>query len=170
MKKLLFVSLVALNITTIHAAMAAASVKPNAIGLRGGGGDIGGGVEISYQKAMGSANRLELDLGWSGGDNHSWIALSGIYQWVFNLTGGLNWYVGPGAQAGFYSFENSGNNSNDDDESGLTLGVGGQIGLEYDFNVHSVPLNLGLDVRPMFGFINHGGFGFGGALSLRYTF
>ncbi len=139
----------------------AASINANAIGLRSGGGSAFG-AEISYQMAMGSANRLEADIGWSAGKYHSWLGLAGIYHWAWNIHQGLNWFAGPGAQAGFWS--------HDDDGSGIALGIGGQIGIEYDFNVHGAPIQLGLDIRPMFGFINNGGFGGDGALSVRYTF
>lgn len=77
----------------------------------------------------------------------------------------MNWYVGPGAQLGFYQNKW---NTNDD---GITLALGGQIGLEFDFNELGAPLLLSLDTRPMWGFIGGGsGFGYGGALGLRYTF
>ena len=145
-----------------------AQVNPHAIGIRGGGGNFGIGGELSYQHGFGDANRLEADLGWrgnNGNNGYSHIALTGIYHWVWNLTGGLNWYVGPGAQLGLYSHKHD--TSND----GITLGLGGQIGLEYDFNDLGAPLLLGLDTRPMWGFIGGtSGFGYGGAFSLRYTF
>lgn len=153
-------------------------VNPHAIGIRGGGNFGGGyGGEITYQHGLGESNRLELDLGWrdqryksgkyyNGGYSH--LSVSGIYHWVFNLTGGLNWYIGPGAQVGFY---NDYYDNDFDDNSGISIAVGGQVGLEYDFNEHGVPLLLSLDARPMWDFIGYyGGFGGGGAFSLRYTF
>ena len=144
-------------------------VNPHAIGIRGGSGSYGNGAEISYQHGFGDANRLELDLGWSGnrynGNNYSSIGISGIYHWVLNLTSGLNWYVGPGGQLGLY--KNKLNNNND----GMTLAVGGQIGLEFDFNELGAPLLLSVDTRPMWGFNDgNSGLGYGGALGLRYTF
>jgi len=144
-------------------------VHPHAIGLRGGAGNFGTGGEVSYQHGLGSGNRLEFDFGWRGnngnGNNYYHSALTGIYHWVKNITDGLNWYIGPGAQLGFY--RDKWNNGND----GVTLALGGQIGLEYDFNQHDIPLLLGLDTRPMFGFIGGvSGIGYGGAFSLRYTF
>jgi hypothetical protein len=151
-----------------------AQVNPNAIGLRSGGGYGGAyGGEISYQKAFGSENRLEIDFGWSNRRDEFWknkawrynqIAFSGIYHWVYNLTEGLNWFIGPGAQIGFFDDYYNEN-------SGISLALGGQIGIEYDFNQHSVPLLLGFDVRPMIDFVGYyAGFGGGVAFSLRYTF
>lgn len=149
---------------------AKAQVKPNAIGFRAGSGTYGSGAEISYQKGFGEMNRLELDFGWRSNrykNNHyNQVFLAAIYHWDWNITDGLNWFVGPGAAIGLF---NDYHNSNND---GLTIGVGGQIGIEYDFNVHGAPLLMGLDVRPMWGFVGygHGSPGYGGALSLRYTF
>lgn len=148
-------------------------VNPNAIGVRGGGGLGGNGLEVSYQKGFGDANRLELDFGFKsrryiGGPGKNWyynhLAVSGIYHWVWNITHGLNWFVGPGAQVGFY-----------DDyygyHSGIGLGIGGQIGIEYDFNQHAFPFLVSLDARPMWDLIGYyRGFGGGLALAARYTF
>ncbi len=144
-------------------------VNPHAIGVRGGAGNDGRGGEITYQHGFGESNRLELDFGWRGnrynGNNYSSLGISGIYHWVWNITSGLNWYVGPGAQLGLY--QDKWNNDND----GITLAVGGQIGLEFDFNELGAPLLFSLDTRPMWGFIGGGsGFGYGGAFALRYTF
>ena len=48
------------------------------------------------------------------------------------------------------------------------IGAGGQIGLDYQFNA---PIQLSLDVRPMWNFIGHvTGFNYGAALGIRYAF
>lgn len=148
-----------------------AQVNPHAIGIRGVSGNFGSGAEISYQHGLGSANRLEIDLGWrrhyvkGHGHYHGHSALSVIYHWVWNIDGGLNWFAGLGGQVGFYNYDDF---DNDDD---LTLGLGGQIGIEYDFNDLGAPIQLGLDARPMWGFLGGtSGIGYGGAFSLRYTF
>lgn len=144
---------------------ASAQVNPHAIGIRGGSGNFGLGGEISYQHGLGDAHRIELDFGARGNNrDYQHVAVTAIYHWVWNITEGLNWYIGPGAQVGLY-------NDRLDRNDGITLGVGGQIGIEYDLNQHNLPLLIGLDTRPMFGF-NGGtsGIGYGGAFSLRYTF
>ncbi len=93
------------------------------------------------------------------------MRISGIYHWVYNISGGLNWYIGPGAQVGLYEDRNNSNND------GITLAVGGQLGLEYDFNNLGAPILLGIDTRPMWGFSGGTqGVGYGGALSLKFTF
>ncbi|HON53830.1 MAG TPA: hypothetical protein PLS12_11525, partial [Bacteroidales bacterium] len=91
-------------------------VNPHAIGLRLGGDGNVNGAEFSYQHGMGEANRLEFDLGFRGNKNYNSMYVSGVYQWDWNLTSGLNWYVGPGAALGFYNWDD-GNTSS----SGLHL-------------------------------------------------
>lgn len=117
-----------------------AQVDSKTIGLRMGGG-FGYGAEISYQQPMGVSNRLEVDLG----VNRSGFGLNGIYQWVNDfseLADGFNWYYGVGAGIGSYNFAylNDANKANV-----TTLGILGQIGMEYKFEI---PLTLSIDYRP----------------------
>lgn len=136
-----------------------AQVNSNAIGLRLGGGDING-AEISYQNRLSNVNRLELDLGFGTNGNHDRIFLAGIYHWVRNIDGGFNWFIGPGASVGYYSYDNS------DD---INVAVGGQIGVEYDFQDMDLPLLLSLDARPMWDLLgDNTGLGWGVALGIRY--
>jgi hypothetical protein len=143
-----------------------AQVPAHAIGVRLGGSHWGYyGGELSYQLGMGDKNRIEFDLGARNHRNWSHFGLSVIYHWHWNITQGLNWYVGPGARLGNYRHK-------DWDESGLTLAIGGQIGLEYDFSEHGVPIQLSLDARPMWGFwtySDYNNFGYGSALGIRYV-
>lgn len=157
---------------SLFAFSANSQVNPKALGLRFNGGygsHYGGsGAELSYQHGMGSNNRLELDFGARGNNNWRHFGVSIIYHWVMNIDGGLNWYIGPGGQIGFYSHRNPVFGY----EDGASIALGGQIGLEYDFkSAHGVPLLLSVDWRPMWDFIgDYRGFGFGSALSLRYVF
>ncbi|MCR9171877.1 MAG: hypothetical protein NXI10_05260 [bacterium] len=155
--------------------------QDKAIGLRLGATNYGNGAEISYQHGFSEKNRLELDLGMRANNHYSVLGISGIYHWKWNIDGGLNWYIGPGAQLAFFShrdnFHGHGNghgHDHDDDfeESGMLLFIGGQIGIEYDFNEHGVPIQLSLDGRPMWGLLStyYSGPGYGGALGIRYTF
>ena len=169
MKNLLFTTIIALTFSF----QSHGQVNPNAIGVRLGGGIYGGGGEISYQKGIGEMNRLEFDLGWRFGkyddngigNDYSHIVLSVIYHWDWNITDGLNWFVGPGGQVGMWNYKS------DFYDDGITIGVGGQIGIEYDFNQHGAPILLSLDTRPMWGLFGPGyRFGYGGALGIRYTF
>ena len=158
MKKLLIFAFILFSISFYTKAQ----VNPHAIGLRLGGDGTTNGAEFSYQHGKGEANRLEFDLGFGYNKNHNRMLLAGIYQWDWNLTGGLNWYVGPGASIGFYTY--------DDSPGYINIALGGQIGLEYDFNTLGTPLLLSLDSRPMWDFIgDNAGLGWGVSLGIRYT-
>jgi hypothetical protein len=114
----------------------------NAIGLRIGGNN-GFGTEISYQRALWDNNRLELDLGWKDGDEFDAFKLTGLYQWVWNIDGGFNWYAGAGGGVGTW---NSNRGLTND---GAYIFLAGDVGLEYNFDF---PLQLSLDIRPELGF------------------
>lgn len=157
--KTLFIALV-----LIVSASSYSQVNPHALGVRLNGSHEHYGGELSYQMGMGDANRLELDLGWRS--HKDWTALSivGVYHWVWNITDGLNWYVGPGARISMYN----GKDWNDDD---FGISIGGQLGLEYDFSDLGAPLLLSLDIRPMWNFIgDYHRYGYGSALGIRYIF
>ncbi|UKN02831.1 hypothetical protein K6119_04785 [Paracrocinitomix mangrovi] len=141
-------------------------VNPHAIGIRFASAYYSNGAEISYQHGFGDKNRLELDLGGRRHKNWAHIGLAAVFHWDWNITEGLNWYVGPGARIGQYR-------SKFYDSYGLTLAIGGQIGLEYDFNQHNAPILISLDWRPMWGFYTYSDydpFGYEGGFSVRYTF
>jgi len=145
-------------------ASSAQNISPNAIGFRTGDND-GFSNEISYQRKMSDNNRLELDLGFRDNKNYDTWKLSGVYQWVFNLDGSINWYAGFGAGIG--SWDNKTLDALDD---GLFVNANGNIGIEYNFEI---PLLISLDFRPEFGIVND----FGNndldldiALGLRYQF
>ncbi|XOV65864.1 MAG: hypothetical protein ACFHU9_09525 [Fluviicola sp.] len=160
--------------------------QDRAIGLRLGPSNFGNAAEVSYQHGFSEKNRLELDFGLRSNYHYNIIGLSVIYHWRWNIDGGLNWYIGPGGQLGFYNHRHNHSHGHghghghphyhdhdDDDfrESGAILNIGGQIGLEYDFNEHGVPIQLSIDTRPMWGFLNYyRGPWYGGALGIRYTF
>ena len=84
-------------------ALSFAGNAQHALGVRGAFGNSTS-AELSYQQALGSANRLELDLGWHNYKEWgTYFNLTGIYQWNFNISGGLGWYAGVGANAGLYT-------------------------------------------------------------------
>jgi hypothetical protein len=117
----------------------AQDISRNAIGLRLGSND-GFGTEISYQARLSQINRLELDLGWRSNNNEDNIKIAGIYQWVWNLDGGLNWYAGLGGGVGSWKY-----NDNGFSDSGTFAFIAGDVGIEYNF---PFPLQLSLDARP----------------------
>jgi hypothetical protein len=139
----------------------AQDIADNAIGLRLGDSD-GFGAEISYQRALGDNNRLEVDLGWRSGNDFDGFKLTGLYQWVWVLDGDFNWYAGAGGGLGSYDFDTPAI----DDETFFF--VAGNVGIEYSFDI---PLLLSLDFRPEIGFgdINDD-LDFDIALGIRYQF
>jgi len=146
----------------------AQKINKNALGLRLGDND-GFGGEISYQRALGSNNRLELDLGWRDSKNYDAMKIVGLYQWVWNIDGGFNWYAGVGGGVGTYDIDDR-FELNDDDDSGTFLLVAGDIGIEYVFDI---PLQLSLDIRPELYFgdeFREDNFGPDIALGIRFTF
>jgi hypothetical protein len=116
--------------------MNAQDISKNAIGLRLGDND-GFGGEISYQRALGDSNRLELDLGIRSGKGYNGFKIAGLYQWVWNIDGGFNWYAGAGG--GLFSV------SPDAGDSKSFIFGAGDIGIEYNFDF---PLVISLDARP----------------------
>ena len=144
----------------------AQDIADNAIGLRLGDSD-GLGAEVSYQRALGENNRLEVDLGWRDGTNYDGFKLAGLYQWVWGLDGGFNWYAGFGGGLGSFSFDNPGGT----DISDTFIFAAGDVGIEYNFDI---PLLLSLDFRPEIGFgddiYDNNDLDFDIALGIRYQF
>ncbi len=148
MKKIVLVfSLLVGSIFTINAQ----EIYDNAIGLRFGVGD-GIGGEISYQKSLGSNNRLEIDLGLA--NKFANFKASGLYEWVWTLEDKFNWYAGAGG--GIVS------------AGGTGIYAAGVVGIEYNFKS---PVLLSLDYRPEIGiFGGLSGLNSDIALSVRYQF
>ena len=143
----------------------AQDISKNALGLRLGDND-GFGGEVSYQRGLGGNNRLELDLGWRNSKHVDAIKVVGLYQWVWNIDQGFNWYAGVGGGIGSWSVDEKYG-----DGSGTILLAAGDIGIEYNFDI---PLQLSLDFRPEF-YVNKGdyrkdNFGPDVALGIRYRF
>ncbi|WP_159799004.1 hypothetical protein [Flavobacterium sp. MK4S-17] len=142
--------------------------RRNALGLRLGDND-GFGGEVSYQRLLSDNNRLEVDLGWRDSDHYDAFKLTGLYQWVWNIEGGFNWYAGVGGGLGTWSFDDDFPHS-DDDDSGTFVFIAGNIGIEYNFDI---PLQLSLDFRPEIYFgedFREDDFGPDIALGIRYKF
>ena len=140
-------------------------ISNHAIGVRFGDND-GFGGEISYQRKLSEVNRFELDFGYRDHKDFNAFKLSGIYQWVWNIDEGFNWYAGFGAGIGSWSFNNGFVSDIDD---GIFINADGNIGIEYNFDA---PIIISLDFRPEIGII--GDYGkdtdLDLALSIRYQF
>jgi opacity protein-like surface antigen len=147
----------------------AQDISKNALGLRLGDND-GFSGEFSYQRGLSKNKRLEFDLGWRNSNEVDAMKLVGLYQWVWEIENGFNWYAGVGGGIG--SWSNSEGSTND---SGVFLLAAGDIGIEYNFQ--EAPIQLSLDFRPEF-YLNNSGsnkfrdenFGPDIALGIRYRF
>ncbi|MDD7914768.1 hypothetical protein [Polaribacter ponticola] len=148
MKKIIVgLSLFIGSICTINAQ----EIADNAIGLRFGGGN-GVGGEVSYQKALGENNRLEVNLGLA--NEFTNFKATGLYEWVWSLEDQFNWYAGFGG--GIVS------------ANGTGIYGAGVIGIEYNFNA---PVLLSIDYRPEIGIAGGlDGLNSDIALSVRYQF
>jgi len=148
----------------------AQEISKNALGIRIGDDD-GFGAEISYQRALKSNNRLELDLGFRNSNNIDAIKLAGLYQWLWEIDKRFNWYIGVGG--GIASFRYDFDNENDDNRRGrsnssTSIFAAGDIGIEYNFKI---PLLVSLDFRPEIGLGDLSrDLGFDIALGIRYQF
>ena len=144
----------------------AQDISKNALGLRLGDND-GFGGEISYQRGLSNNNRLEFDLGWRNSNNIDALKLAGLYQWVWEIDNGFNWYAGVGAGFGSWNY-----NYNDTKNNGSFLFAAGDIGIEYTFK--EVPIQLSIDLRPELYFNSNyyreDNFGPDLALGIRYKF
>jgi hypothetical protein len=143
----------------------AQDISKNTLGLRLGDND-GFGTEISYQRGLTANNRLELDLGWRNSKEVDAIKLAGLYQWLWNIDKGFNWYAGAGGGLGSWSYSTNGQS-----DSGTFLFIAGDLGIEYNFDF---PLQLSLDIRPEI-YLNsndyrENNFGPDLALGVRYKF
>ena len=164
MKKLIFT--VTMLVGLAFSAQAQ-DISKNALGLRLGDND-GFGGEISYQRGLSSNNRLEFDLGWRNSKHVDAFKLAGLYQWVWNIDGGFNWYAGVGGGVGSWSVDEKYG-----DGSGSFVFAAGDLGIEYNFE--EAPIQLSLDFRPEIYFGGdysdfRDGFGPDIALGIRYRF
>ena len=152
----------------------AQEIRKNALGIRVGDND-GFGGELSYQRGLSGNNRLEFDLGWRDSKHYDAMKLVGLYQWVWNIDGGFNWYAGVGGGVGTYDYDDD-LGLDDDYDSGTFLLIAGDIGIEYVFD--GAPIQLSLDFRPELYFgddrddfdDDYDNFGPDIALGIRFTF
>lgn len=167
MKKVLLSAIMFLGIAI---GLQAQDISKNALGLRLGDND-GFGGEISYQRGLTSDNRLEFDLGWRNSNEVDAFKLVGLYQWVWNIEGGFNWYAGVGGGIGSWSYDRKIGNDRYKD-SGTFIFAAGDIGIEYNFE--EAPIQLSLDFRPELYFSSDEyrdeNFGPDIALGIRYRF
>lgn len=117
-------------------------IRKNALGVRFSAGD-GMGADVSYQRQVFTNNRLEFDLGLREDDDFETVKFVGLFQWVFKIDRGFNFYAGPGIGAGRWHYDRPLPDEYDDDGGfGVLTGV---AGIEYVFDI---PLQVSFDIRP----------------------
>lgn len=151
--------------------LSAQEISSHVLGLRLGESD-GFGTEISYQKSIGSYNRFELNLGWRDSREFTIFKVTGIYQWVHEISRNFNWYYGYGGGFGTADFEPTiRDNQLFEPDGGFLIFAAGDLGIEYNFDF---PLLISLDIRPELGLIGFSDFDdsfeFDVALGVRYQF
>lgn len=108
-------------------------------------------ISIAFQRVLDNGNRVEFAFGrtsiqqWNHG-YFGYIGLSGTYQSLWRLGGGLHLYAGAGASVGWAdSYVHRTDPEYRAYSYGFDLGLLGVLGLEWKFNI---PLTLTLDARP----------------------
>lgn len=154
MKKLLFIAMLALIGSTVYG-----QDYKTAIGVRG---TFVSGITVKHFIKEETALEGILSFGRWG------MNITGLYEkhaTAFDVEG-LYWYYGAGAHLG---------NWNDDypqlEENGefVVIGIDGIVGLEY--SIQEIPISFSVDYKPQLNLTGYPGFwGYGGALSIRYTF
>lgn len=147
----------------LFAAAVSAAAQPKAAGLRIGGT----GLDATYQYYMAKDQFVEGNLGLDFGYNvngNVGVKATAVYNFVWarpawTNTGSWALYAGPAVSLGFVDDMvpyDVGGIINGYYDNGFMLALGGQVGVEYNFDF---PLSLSLDLRPLFGMhINDGRF------------
>ncbi len=157
------ITLFALLLTLSFATSVKAQDYQSAIGLR-----LGYPTSVSYKFFVSKPAAIEVFAGFRGYSGYGWFNVGAAYQVHKPIQGveGLKWYFGGGASAFFYNYKTGFDFKN---SSSVSLGILGNLGLDY--KITNAPINLSLDWMPIF-FIGGYTSGFGGgygALSVRYT-
>lgn len=165
MKKL-SIALVALFLLTVTASKAQSDYKA-AVGVR-----VGTPVSASLKAFLFPQGAIEVHAGYWGYPNiYSFFTTGLMYQHHFPIGNvqGLRWYVGGGALAEFYKYDNDWDNRPGHDYSKVGLGIHGVGGVDYKFS--RIPLNLSADFMPTFfpGDTYYDFRAYGG-VAARYTF
>ena len=142
MKKLLVIVAMLMMCATITTAQE--------LGIRWG--DVSGGdVAIDAVFEMGKFTRTHADLSFGNG-----VGIDILWDFIYKPLGeeAFHWYAGVGPYAVF--------------DDPFTLGVMGELGLEYRFNF---PMSVSADWRPAFRIVEDTDFSTGGfGLNVRYIF
>lgn len=161
MKKIFFAAMFLLSM----AVAGNAQNYKSAIGAR-----LGYPLSASFKTFINERGAIEAFAGFRGWTGYRWFNVGATYQHhssLADVTEGLSWFVGGGASAYFWSFDNGFLN---DGAGSTSIGILGIVGLDYKFV--DAPVNISVDWMPAV-FVNGYGSGFGagyGGLSVRYVF
>ncbi|WNJ21093.1 hypothetical protein [Pontibacter sp. G13] len=168
MKRFFILTLVFLGVA-LTAQQAQAQYYKSAIGLR-----FGYPTSASFKTFITGPVALEANVGVRGvSSSYRWIQVGGLLEWHKDLelgefsVDGLEWYVGGGAGAVFWTYFNDFNISNYSSTSLVVMGV---LGLQYTFQ--DIPVTLSTDWAPTFFLGDTFVTGFRadyGAFSIRYV-
>ncbi len=134
-----------------------------------GGLRLGSPASFSFRYLPQKNRAIEAFLGFRNQALYSWTVIGGTYAYYHSFLDveGLYWFGGGGPSLFVWSWKDR---YLGPPQSGASLGVNGQLGLDYKFK--DLPLNLSADWMPVF-FLNGYGAGLSGgfgALSVRYVF
>jgi hypothetical protein len=156
MKKVIITSLVFICLISLSNAQD----YKTGVGLRVG---FYNGLTVKHFISRKSALEAQLASRWKGFD------ITGLYELhdqAFS-TERLKWFIGFGGHMGFWNGDNT--TWGNADTNYTVIGVDGILGIE--FSLREIPLNIGLDWKPVYNFSGYSGFWYdGGAFSIRYIF
>lgn len=155
MKRILFT----IFITISALAIINAQDYKTGIGIRAG---FSSGLTVKHFTSHKAAIEGLLKTRWQGFDV---TGLYEIHKQAFDVRY-LNWYYGGGGHIGFYNGDNT--NWGRDGYAYTVVGIDGILGIEYNFG--DLPVNIGLDWKPVLNLIGYSGFWSEGAFSIRYIF
>jgi hypothetical protein len=166
MKKIIFIS------SLIFCSVSFGQVHKHAIGIRSSRFYRPYPFAFNYQYGLNDKWRLNTELFIHGARFLNSPYIHGKFnldiQRVWNIKGGLNTYAGFGTTYSALHLSNSVPNA-----WYQYIGLGPQIGLEYDFNQHNIPLIFGIDHRVhigrQFGYSPSWGIAGETGLSLKFT-
>ncbi len=106
------------------------------------------GKKYLFRDLFPTPKRLEVDLGLRTQNTQNTGYVNAAYQWVEPIEDQFKWYIGPATGIRF--------NSSEDDQF-FALGMGAQIGFDYDFMPDQMPIQLCFNLRPLLNLVKTSG-------------
>ena len=153
-----FLTLVSLGLIFHTSFSEAQSANTNQIGIR-----LGGFSGISFRHLGSESVGVEADL--TAGYHSDYVMLEILAEKQIPLGDGFTFDFGGG---GFFASDHNYPHDEDPYDWRATVGIEGMIGFDYYLN--DVPLNVGLDLRPRFSFIEEPYWPWDAGISLHYIF